>query len=175
MVISTATKGFRQLALAAGRARHSVRAVSEGLAGLRRARSDAPYPAAKHVCQQAGTLGRRKERGALTADLVVAMAILVVAAIPLAFAFEQETGICRARYNEAVAMEIVDGEMEILAAGEWRAFPVGTNVYRVQAAAARNLPAGRFLLTVGEQKLRLEWKPEKHRVGRPVVREVRLP
>jgi hypothetical protein len=118
---------------------------------------------------------RSRQSGSLTADLIVAMSILVIAALPLAFAFEQEARLCRAYYNRAVAMEIVDGEMEILAAGEWRAFSEGEHPYPVKAVAASNLPAGRFLLTVRGQMLRLEWKPEKRRVGSSVAREVRLP
>ena len=116
----------------------------------------------------------RRERGSLMADLVVAMGLLAVGCLPLAFAFEQEIRACRSHYQNAVAMEIIDGEMEILAAGEWRAFQPGEQTYSVRAAAAKNLPPGRFTLTVREQKLRLEWKPEKIRKGRPVVREARI-
>ncbi|MCX6905654.1 MAG: hypothetical protein NTW03_19675 [Verrucomicrobia bacterium] len=115
------------------------------------------------------------QRGALMADLVVAMAILVVAALPLAFAFDQETRLCRARYHQAVAMEIVDGEMEILAAGEGRAFAQGEQPYSVQAASASNLPPGRFTLSVHGENCRLEWKPNKKGLGRPVVRERKAP
>ena len=118
---------------------------------------------------------RKRERGALTADLAVALAILVVAALPLAFSFEQEMRLARIRYHEAVAMEIVDGEMELLAAGEWRAFSPGQHLYAVHATAATNLPPGRFVLTVQTQSLRLQWKPDKKRTGRPIVREARLP
>jgi hypothetical protein len=125
-----------------------------------------------------GTAGRRsraREQGALMADLVVALGILVLAALPIAFAFDQERRLCRMRYQEAVAMEIVDGEMEVLAAGEWRAFPEGQSAYAVKAGAAKNLPPGGFNLTRKEQTLRLEWKPARKGGGRPIVREVRLP
>ena len=118
---------------------------------------------------------RSAQAGSLTADLIVALAILVIAALPMAFAFNQETQLVRAGYNTAVAMEIVDGEMEILKAGYWQSFPEGTGPYRVSAAAARNLPAGQFVLTREKQALRLEWKPARKGQGRPVMREVRLP
>jgi hypothetical protein len=118
---------------------------------------------------------RGRQQGSLSADLVAALTILVLAALPMAFAFEQETRLCRAAYHRAVAMEIVDGEMEILAAGEWRAIPDGEHPYPVKAAAARNLPPGCFILTRQERALKLEWKPSKRRMGGPVTREVRLP
>lgn len=117
---------------------------------------------------------RSGERGALSTDLIVAMSILAVAVLPVAYAFTQEMRLCRNYYGEAVAMEIVDGEMEILAAGEWRAFPPGAQPYSVRADAAKNLPPGRFTLTVGEQTVRLEWSPTQRGKGRAVMREAKI-
>ena len=58
-------------------------------------------------------------------DLIVGMAILTVAIMPLAYSFIGERQMLRAEYYRSVAVEIVDGEMEILAAGAWRDFPEG--------------------------------------------------
>jgi hypothetical protein len=102
------------------------------------------------------------------------MAMLVLAIFPLAYTVNSEARLFRATYQRALAMEIVDGEMEILAAGEWRAFPEGTLAYPVQTRAAANLPDGQFQLTRTGQHLRLQWSPaEKSGVG-TVVREVTL-
>jgi hypothetical protein len=116
----------------------------------------------------------RKEhcRGMLTAELIVGMAILVIAVLPIGFSLIADARVLRTNYQHAVAMEIVDGEMEILATGEWRSFPEGTHPYPVHAAAATNLPAGKFQLTRTGNKLRLEWTPDqRHGVG-TVAREV---
>lgn len=121
-----------------------------------------------------GTRNSFWERGALSADLVVAMAILVTVMMPITFAFVQETRLCRSYYFQAVAMEVVDGEMEILAAGEWRAFQPGRQSYVVRSDAVRQLPPGKFVLTVGEQTVRLEWAPGQKRQARPVAREVKV-
>lgn len=118
--------------------------------------------------------GSPRERGALSTELVVAMAILGLALIPLSFGYLQEAQLCRIYYHEAVAMEIVDGEMEILAAGEWRTFNEGQHDYRVRAEAAQNLPAGRWLLNRTDKLVRLEWRPEKPGNGRPITREWRI-
>jgi len=115
-----------------------------------------------------------RERGALTTELVVAIAILGLTLIPLSFGYLQEAQLCRIYYHEAVAMEIVDGEMEILAAGAWRAFNEGQHDYRVRAEAAKNLPAGRWLLTRTDKLVRLEWRPDKPGSGRPITREWRI-
>lgn len=117
---------------------------------------------------------RRSERGTLTMELIVAMAILVAVVIPLGFSFMQEQKLCRAYYFRAVAMEIIDGEMEILQAGEWRAFPQGTPAYPVRAASATNLPPGHFVLTFNPPTLRLEWTPEKKEKGGSVSREIKI-
>ena len=114
----------------------------------------------------------RSTRAFLILDLVVGMAMLVLAVFPLAYSVNSEARLFRATYQRALAMEIVDGEMEILAAGEWHAFPEGTQIYRVPARAAANLPDGQFQLTRTGNHLRLQWSPaEKSGVG-PVVREV---
>ena len=119
---------------------------------------------------------RRKTHGAfLTIELVVAMAILLVALLPLSYAFWHEHKLSRACYYRAVAMEIVDGEMEVLLAGEWRAFGQGPQPYQVRAESARNLPAGRFVLTLEAKRLRLEWLPDKRSKAGRVAREVTLP
>lgn len=120
---------------------------------------------------QTHSTGRARERGALQADLLVAMAIIAVAMIPLSAGFMTEQKVLRSHYWHAVAMEIVDGEMEILVAGEWRALPEGTQTYPVKAGAAKNLPPGKFTLTRTGKSLRLEWTPDKGGSGGKVVRE----
>jgi len=113
-----------------------------------------------------------KQRGFMMTEMVMAMAILFIAMLPLAYSAKSDARLFRATYQRAVAMEIVDGEMEILAAGAWRNFPEGTHPYAVQTRAAANLPAGQFQLTRTGQHLRLEWSSaKKHGIG-PVVREV---
>ena len=112
--------------------------------------------------------------GSLSIELIVAVAILLGALLPLAYSLSSEKRFARAAYQHAVAMEIVDGEMEALLAGEWRGFTPGAHEYHVRAQAARNLPPGKFLLTLDAQKLRLEWLKQ----GKPVpslVREAKLP
>ncbi len=110
-------------------------------------------------------------RGSITLELMAALGILVASFLPLAYSFVRDQQACRVYYWRAAAMAIVDGEMEALVAGEWRAFTDGVHEYPVKLDAARNLPAGRFLLTVSERQLRLEWKPDQTGRGSPVVRE----
>lgn len=113
-----------------------------------------------------------RQRAALMTEAVVALAILALATVPMTFEFAKENQAARALYYRAVATEIVDGELEVLAAGAWRAFPSGTHPYKVRAEAARNLPPGDFRLTVTEERLRLEWIPQMRGDGGPVAREV---
>ena len=114
---------------------------------------------------------RQNERGSLMIELVVAMAIALTVILPLGYSFIRELRLCHVYYQRAAAMEIVDGEMEVLAAGEWRSFLEGTQPYEVHAKSAVNLPAGRFELTIFGRRLRLEWRPEERRYGGPIVRE----
>lgn len=118
---------------------------------------------------------RRKERGLLELDLVIALAILALAIIPLAFSFTDERKALRADYRRAVANEIVDGEMEVLAAGTWKDFSDGSHTYTVHCRAAKNLPPGHFELIKSGKHLRLEWTPNAHVGVGAVVREITVP
>ncbi len=115
-----------------------------------------------------------RERGALMAELLVAIAVLAIAVLPIGYSIMSERLVARAAYERAVAMEIVDGEMEVLLAGEWRAQTPGSHDYAIHALAATNLPPGNFRLTIESGKLRLEWLPAKKHHGGPVVREVAI-
>jgi len=112
-----------------------------------------------------------RESGALMTEMVIAMAILVIAVMPLGYSFVHDQKLLRTYYDRAVAMEIVDGEMEALTAGEWRSFSEGTHDYTVHANSLTNLAAGKFLLTVSSNRLRLEWTPGERDRGGRVVRE----
>ena len=107
----------------------------------------------------------------LTTELVVGMAILVIAVLPIGYSLLSDARALRLGYQHAVAMEIVDGEMEILAAGQWHSFPEGTNTYSVHSVAATNLPPGQFRLVRTGNHLQLEWRADPPRKGN-VMREV---
>ena len=102
----------------------------------------------------------------------MAMAILVVAVLPLGFSLRTDAKLLRLTYQRAVAMEIVDGEIEILAAGGWRDLPEGSRSYEVHANAATNLPPGQFTVTRVGSHIRLQWVAAKKSGIGSVVREV---
>ena len=123
------------------------------------------------------TTNRTKNRcrGFLEVDLVVGLAILALAIIPFGFAFARERQALKNEYLRAAANEIVDGEMEILAAGAAMDFPDGVQNYSVHSRATTVLPPGSFRLTKSSKHLRLEWHGDaKSGVG-TIVREVELP
>jgi len=107
-------------------------------------------------------------------DAAVALGILAMAIMPLAFAFVHEVKLLHAEYDRAVAIEIVDGETEILAAGDWKNFSDGAQNYPVHAKAAANLPPGKFELTKNGNHLRLEWKSKMPVGVGPVAREINV-
>jgi hypothetical protein len=118
--------------------------------------------------------GPRSRSGFLMVDLIVALAILSLAIMPLGFSFARERQILKIEYFRSVANEIVDGEMEILAAGDWKNFPDGAQSYTVHSRAAANLPPGHFQLTKTGNHLRLEWSSDNYRGIGAVVREVNV-
>jgi len=116
----------------------------------------------------------RRRGAALLIELTVAAGLLGVVFVSFAAVQGAERRLLRASAWRAVAMEIVDGEMEVLAAGEWKSFREGEHDYTVRAEAARRLPPGRFVLTVTSSTLRLEWKPSRPGSGGTVVREAAI-
>ena len=108
---------------------------------------------------------RRRARGFLEVDLLVGLAILSLAIVPLGLAFARERQVLRLEYFDSVANEILDGEMEILAAGDWKSFPDGSQVYPVHSRAAGVLPPGHFQLIKTGHHLRLEWEAQRVKVS----------
>ena len=123
------------------------------------------------IRDSAFTCGSR--RGSLIIEMVIGMAFLLVTILPLAYSFAREQRYARACYLRTVAMEVVDGEMEILAAGEWRAFKSGTQAY-VPSRSTVNLSDGKFALKISGKHLRLEWQADEKDHGGKVIREVTL-
>ena len=120
----------------------------------------------------------RDQQGYLTvllAEMTVAVGLLAVVLIPLTVGFFKEGKQMRNLYQEAVAMEIVDGEMEILAAGDADGIPSGSQSYDINASAATNLPPGKFTLTREGKILRLEWRANEPMEHLRVDREILLP
>ena len=111
----------------------------------------------------------------LITELAVAITILVIIVLPLSFATHHEQKLLRAYFYRAVAMEIVDGEMEILAAGGWSAIAEGAGEYRPRAQTQGNLPAGKFIVTRRRDSLSLQWVPARRGFGGPVTRNLLLP
>jgi hypothetical protein len=104
-------------------------------------------------------------------ELLVAMTIILAVLLPLFFSFAQLHKSARISYQRGIAMEMIDGEMEVLLAGEWREFNQGVQSYALRGDAAANLPPGKAQLTVSGNHLRLEWLPEKPDTGGKVIRE----
>ena len=69
---------------------------------------------------------------------------------------------------------LLDGEMEILAAGAWRNHPAGTNVITLTGNAAVNLTTNRALLIIETNSIRLEWRTAK-RASTGIIREIHRP
>jgi len=120
------------------------------------------------------TTSPHRRAGLLMTDLLVSIALLCLAVVPIVLGLTQEQRALRAGYQHAIAAEIVDGEMELLVAGAWRSYSNGVHQLTIHANAATNLPPGRFQLTVASKHLLLEWLPNKTGQGGSVRREVTL-
>lgn len=105
-------------------------------------------------------------------ELLVAIALLTGALMPIAFSIASERRLARTLYERGVAMEIVDGQLEILAAGEWKSLGPGRHLLHPKSRALANLPRGEFFAQIESSKLRVEWLSASNPRHASIVREV---
>lgn len=120
---------------------------------------------------QPGKPSRGRNAAGLMVELLVAIALLTGALLPIAFSIASEKRLARTIYERSVAMEIVDGELEILAAGEWKNIGNGTHLYKPKGLALSNLPKGEFIVRIDPSKIRLEWLSRTNASHGSVIRE----
>ena len=143
--------------------------------GSRRGLTSTAAPQLRLILKTRPNLAKTTRRsGLLMTEVMVALAIVGIAILPLAYSFAQENKYLRRCYERAVAMEIVDGEMEIIRAGGWHNFTNGTHTITTTARSATNLPPGELRLTLSEKHARVEWLPAETSHGSAVVREATL-
>jgi len=115
---------------------------------------------------------KRRFAGVFLIEAMVGIAVLILATLPLTVWLMADARSFRDTYCRAIATELVDGETEILAAGEWRNYAEGTNVWQARGGAVTNLPEGRFLVIRRGEHLRLEWRSVRKSGIGIVTREI---
>ena len=113
-------------------------------------------------------------RAFLQLDVAVAITVLALVFIPLSISSSGDLDLARRHYFEAVALQLIDGEMDVLLAGERRKYTTGEHRITPVGEAVQNLPEGKFVLTVHDQKLTLAWVPTKQAKWGRVERVVEL-
>lgn len=119
-------------------------------------------------------MNMKSSSGFLQIDLIVGLAILTIAIVPMGYAFSRERQVLRMEYHRAVINQIVDGEMEIIAAGATKNLPDGTQPLAITSRAIDKLPPGHFQLTKAGNQLRVEWTPDEKCGISIVARETTL-
>ena len=110
----------------------------------------------------------------LQLDVAVAITVLALVFIPLSVSSSGDLDLARRQYFEAVALQLIDGEMDVLLAGERRKYTPGEHQIKPVGEAVQNLSEGEFVLTVHDQKLTLAWVPTKRAKWGRVERVVEL-
>ena len=110
----------------------------------------------------------------LQLDVAVAITVLALVFIPLSISSSGDLDLARRHYFEAVALQLIDGEMDVLLAAERRKHTTGEHRITPIGEAVQNLPEGEFVLTLHDQKLTLAWVPTKRAKWGRVERVVEL-
>ena len=120
------------------------------------------------------TIRLARRRAFLQLDMAIALSLLALVFIPLSVSSSGGLDLARRHYFEAVALQLIDGEMDVLLAGERRKYTTGEHRITPVGEAVQNLPEGEFVLTVHDQKLTLAWVPTKRAKWGRVERVVEL-
>ena len=102
-----------------------------------------------------------KRSAFLQLDVAIAITVLVLVFIPLSVSSSGDLDLARRHYFEAVVLQLIDGEMDVLLAGERRKYTPGEHRIKPVGESVQNLPEGEFVLSVQDQKLTLAWVPKK--------------
>ncbi len=120
------------------------------------------------------TIRLARRRAFLQLDVAVAITVLALVFIPLSISSSGDLDLARRHYFEAVALQLIDGEMDVLLAGERQKYTTGEHRITPVGESVQNLPEGEFVLTVHDQKLTLAWVPTKRAKWGRVERVVEL-
>ena len=115
-----------------------------------------------------------RRRAFLQLDVAIALTLLALVFIPLSVSSSGGLDLARRHYFEAVALQLIDGEMDVLLAGERRKYTLGEYGITPVGEAVQNLPEGKFVLTVKQKQLTLTWVPTKRAKWGRVERVVQL-
>ena len=107
-------------------------------------------------------------------DLMLAVSILMLLFIPFGVTSSGKLDLARRQHFEAVALQMIDGELDVLLAGERQKYLLGEHKITPPGEAVKTLPVGEFILIVKEKQLYLAWVPEKEAKWGRVEREVTL-
>ena len=110
----------------------------------------------------------------LQLDVAIALTVLALVFIPLSVSSSGGLDLARRHYFEAVALQLIDGEMDVLLAGERQKYTTGEHRIKPVGDAVQNLPEGKFVLTVQDEKLTMAWVPTKRAKWGRIERVVEL-
>ena len=107
-------------------------------------------------------------------DIALAIVILGLIFIPLSVTSSAKLDLARRHHFKAVALNLIDGEIDVLLAGEIKKYKPGESLITPPGEAVGSLPKGEFILTLNDKIFKLEWVPEKSTKWGRVQREVNL-
>ena len=107
-------------------------------------------------------------------DVMVAIVILMLVFIPLTVTSSRKLDLARRHHVEAVVLQLIDGEIDVLLAGEHKKYNFGEHRITPAGEAAEDLPKGDFILTLKKKQLSLVWIPVKQAKWGRIDREVNL-
>lgn len=101
-----------------------------------------------------------RRRGGVLMELIVGLALLAGVLLPLTGGFVSQRRMAAQLSKRLVLTELIDGELEFIAAGRWKEFNEGTNAFVIEMPPGFVPPAGRSYLVRESDHFRLLWEPD---------------
>ncbi len=105
-------------------------------------------------------------------EIMIAITVLSIALIPLAYNIKAEMQMLSALYYRSVAEQVLDGHIKFLALGEYKKYTEGQQKYIINNKAFNQLPKGNITLEISKTeensiKIILQWETiKKHGIGK---------
>lgn len=117
----------------------------------------------------------RRTAGAIHLEAILALALTAAVLLPLSGVVVSQRRIASDLARHLAMIELVDGEMELIASGDWVRFSEGTHSIPLPAPDGFVPPVGELTLVRQGREFRLAWQPTHRWIGGGIERRWTVP
>ena len=117
----------------------------------------------------------RRKVGAIHLEAILALALTAAVLLPISGIVVSQRRIASDLTRHLTMIELVDGEMELIAAGDWVRYPEGTHSVPLPSPEGFVPPVGELTLVRQGREFSLAWRPANRWIGGGIERRWTAP